>query len=628
MSAALDNARHALRHVISDGLPPNGIAPAACGEYAETVELIYEAHAAGGTAGVHKAWASLVKQTPALAELVAGEKPANQWGPILPFASVDLPEFPLDIFPTWLREFCEAVTEETQTPPDLAGMLALSIISTACARHVAIRCGGGWTEPINVYTVTSLPPASRKSPVFKAMMAPVIKFEQTLTEQSADDIFQAETRRDIIKQQIEDKKRKASKTEGANATKQMFAEIDKLGQELKELVVPVLPKLIVDDVTPERVSGILADQGGRIAVLSPEGDIFGIMAGRYSAGPPNIGVYLKAHNAEAVRVDRQTRSVHVQHAAITIGVTTQPEVMRTFGANAAFKGQGLLARFFYALPRSTVGTRRSQSEPIPEQVRSTYFHRVLMLLENINSVHSVHSVQTSEDSVHSGRNPDHYDSNNIYYLEILNTANKRLRRFMDWIEPQLAEYGTLHYIRDWAGKLAGGAVRVAGLLHMAETLGLNGLNGQNSEISDSEMARGIRLAHYLLAHAQAAYAEIGADPAIDAAKTILRWVDKAGVQSFSKRECYRGVRGPLFRSADDCDAPMRLLADHGYIREIESTERGGAGRKPSPTYEANPQLFLGLNGQNGQNSPEASFEPLSDDTYEEPGFRSIGGYDE
>jgi replicative DNA helicase len=208
-----------------------------------------------------------------------------------------------------------------------------------------------------------------------------------------------------------------------------------------------------------------------------------------------------------------------------------------------------------------------------DQVRATYFHRMMMLLENLNSVHSVHSVQDS-NSVHSGNDLDHYDSNDISYIEISLEAKNRLKAFMDWIEPQLGDYGALHHLADWAGKLAGGSLRIAGLLHMAETLGQNGRNGQ---ISDNELARAIRLAMYLLPHAQAAYAEIGADPAIDAAKTVLRWIEKTEARTFTRRECYRGVRGPLFKSADDCDPALRLLADHNFIREVETAERGIEG---------------------------------------------------
>jgi hypothetical protein len=46
-------------------------------------------------------------------------------------------------------------------------------------------------------------------------------------------------------------------------------------------VVPPLPRWLVDDATPEVLAGLLAVYG-RIALLSPEGDVFDQMAGRYS----------------------------------------------------------------------------------------------------------------------------------------------------------------------------------------------------------------------------------------------------------------------------------------------------------------------------------------------------------
>jgi replicative DNA helicase len=603
-----DLARHAIQPVL-DGDPPNGTRPEDCGPFGVVVKGVFDGWDRGGKDRARKVFNTLAAADPNIGKMMKepadqSAPPAHEWSAPLPFHSIDLPAFPLDIFPTWLREYCEAVTELMQTPPDLAGMLALSVLSTACARRVGVQAWQGWTEPINVYTVTSLPPASRKSPVFRAMMAPLVRFEQVECEKSEVAVAEADARRDILKHQIELAKRKAGTVQGKNAIDQAFSDVDGLLGELKDMETPVRLKLIVDDVTPEAVASILAEQGGRISVLSPEGDIFGIMAGRYSAGPPNIGVYLKAHAGETVRIDRKTRSEHIPHAAITIGVTTQPEVMRAFGSNNAFRGQGLLARFFFALPKSTVGTRRSETEPINDQIKATYFHRMMVLLENLHSVQLVHSVQDAAvsggdgNSVHS--NDDLYNNNNITNIVISVDAKIRLKKFMDWLEPKLGDDGELHHFADWAGKLAGGALRIAGLLHMSEHLGQNGLIGQ---ITDNELARAIRLAHYLLPHAKAAYAEIGADPAIDAAKTILRWIEKTEARVFTRRECYRGVRGPLFKSADDCDPALILLADHGYIREAETVERAGPGRKASQPYETNPAVFLGQNGLNGQNAP-------------------------
>jgi len=602
-----ERARTAIQSVLN-GSAPNGTRPEDCDKYAPWVRGVFDGWQAGGTAKARDVWRVIAAADKNAVRLLSeSDKPSDGWGGILPFHSADLPTFPLDIYPPWLRAFCEAVTEAMQTPPDLAGMLAMSVLSTACARRIMVRAWAGWEEPVNIYTVTSLPPGSRKSPVFRAMMAPLIKFEHDQADKAEDAIARAEDERDILKQRLEEAKRKAAKIEGQHAMKMAYSDVDGLRGELKDLDIPARPKLIVDDITPETVATILADQGGRLAILSPEGDIFGIMAGRYSAGPPNIGVYLKGHAGDAIRVDRRTRSEYVKRPALTMGITTQPEVMRSFGSNNAFRGQGLLARFFYALPASTVGSRAVRSASMPDDVKREYFHRMMQLLEYMEKLNSGNSGNSGSEVEHSGNTDtdlDHYDSINISYVEISDIGKNKLAAFAEWIEPQLGPYGTLNHMADWAAKLAGAVLRVAGLLHMAE----HGLSpshyshySQNT-ISETTIDRAIKLGHYLIAHAQAAYAEIGADPAVDAAKTVLRWIDKTDARTFTKRDCYQGVKGTLKR-ADDLDPVLSLLIDHGYLREAEIAERAGPGRKASPSYEVNPIVFDGShNSHNSQNS--------------------------
>ena len=52
---------------------------------------------------------------------------------------------------------------------------------------------------------------------------------------------------------------------------------------------------------------MLAEQGA-VAIMSPEGDVFEMMAGRYTtSGSPNLYVYLAGHAGDSVRVDRVGR---------------------------------------------------------------------------------------------------------------------------------------------------------------------------------------------------------------------------------------------------------------------------------------------------------------------------------
>ena len=121
--------------------------------------------------------------------------------------------------------------------------------------------------------------------------------------------------------------------------------------EAANLVVPPVPRWLVDDATPEALAGLLATYG-RIALLSPEGDVFDQMAGRYNqAAGPNLGVYLKGHAGDLLKVDRRGRPPeYVERPCLTIGLAVQPEVLRGLASRPGFGGRGLLARFLYSLP--------------------------------------------------------------------------------------------------------------------------------------------------------------------------------------------------------------------------------------------------------------------------------------
>ncbi|GGM73888.1 hypothetical protein GCM10007977_089320 [Dactylosporangium sucinum] len=94
------------------------------------------------------------------------------------------------------------------------------------------------------------------------------------------------------------------------------------------ITVPVLPRLVADDVTSEQAASLFAEQGGRLAVLSAEGGIFATLAGRYS-GTPNLEVFLKGHAGDMLRVDRRSRPAeHVVRPALMLGLAVQPEVPR------------------------------------------------------------------------------------------------------------------------------------------------------------------------------------------------------------------------------------------------------------------------------------------------------------
>ena len=311
--------------------------------------------------------------------------------------------------------------------------------------------------------------------------------------------------------------------------------------------------------------------------MAPEGTIFDVMAGRYAKdSKSNFEIINKGHAGDAIRVDRVGRpTVYVPNPALTMGLTVQPHVINGLVQTPAFQGRGLLGRFLYSQPVSLVGRRDVDPPAMPEAVRKAYNDKMAALLglpvQEENGTLVPRTLHLSPD------------------------ARRTYQRFAEWVEPKLAPHEELGHMADWGGKLAGAVVRIAGLLHMAERAGAAA--PWENPISEKTFARAVLISEYLIPHAQAAYAQMGADPAVDDAKHILSWIKTKAVLSFSKRDLFEGTKG-RFKRVEALEAPLRVLVQHEFIREKPAGDRPGPGRKPSPTYEVNPASHNSHNSQN------------------------------
>ena len=66
-------------------------------------------------------------------------------------------------------------------------------------------------------------------------------------------------------------------------------------------------RLIADDITPEALTSLMADNNGIITVISTEGGLFDIFNGKYSSNVVSIDTVLKAYSGDSIRVDRKGR---------------------------------------------------------------------------------------------------------------------------------------------------------------------------------------------------------------------------------------------------------------------------------------------------------------------------------
>lgn len=486
--------------------------------------------------------------TPARLHLVTSDQPAPTdtpppggplWDVPVPLTgpSTAPPPFPADAFPAWLRDMVTGVARFTQTDPAMAGTLAIAVLSACAGGRLEVEPVPGWREPVNIFAAVIAGPGERKSPVHRTMTAPLFSAQSTLAEAIRPRIAEATALRDIADRQAEQAKAQAAKASDPGKRDEAAAEAVAAAISAEAITVPGLPRLIVDDATPEALIGLMAANGGRMAIISDEGGIFDTLAGRYS-GAPNLDPYLKGHAGQPMSNERQTREgATVDKPALTVCVMAQPSVLRKFGGNADLAGRGLPARFLFALPRSLAGYRAVDTPPIPESITAGYRHRIHDLAATLAGWEDPAVITLTEE------------------------AGTVRRTAAEQVEAELRPGGSLYDMREWGNKLSGATLRLAGLLHVAH----HPADAWQHPIDADRMTDAVRLAEFFAAHYRAAITTIGSDTAIENARYVLGVLTSKGMSTFTRREAHRRVARKLPKS-DEVTAVLNELIALGWVR--------------------------------------------------------------
>ncbi|MGO9056244.1 MAG: DUF3987 domain-containing protein [Candidatus Binataceae bacterium] len=492
-----------------------------------------------------------------------GLRPASaqpEWSNPISLEMPLLPEIPQGVLPEWADQFVDAVTVATETPRELAIMMILGTLGACCQNKYEVQVDPGYVEPTNIWTQAVLPPGERKTAVMIAVTKPLRDWERDQAEVVKPEIIRIESERKTRVAQIEALRKKVA--QGKDNSVNFVNEIQKIADLEADLPeVPKPPRVWTQDVTPEKLGAMMADNDESMAGISDEGGIFDILAGRYSNGVPNLDLFLQAHSGSPVRVDRGSRPpVIMDHPALTLVLSPQPDVLHGLAAKPGFRGRGLLARFLYALPISRLGYRTGDTTPVPATISDEYARNVRALLEV--------------------RRPE----TGAYTITLTSGARQELREFAAAVEHDLRDGERFEQVRDWAGKLPGAGARIAGLLHCAKhCLG----NPDNEAIDLGTMRHALDLAAVLTYHALAAFDLMGADLVVKDARKVWAWIKRQRKSTFTFRDCFRALQG-TFPRAEHLEPAIVALVERGYIAPQEKA-RSTVGR-PTRTFEVNPVL--------------------------------------
>lgn len=467
------------------------------------------------------------------------------------------PDIPATILPGAWGDMVAAVAKSSQTPTAISVLCALGALGTLLQRRFEVDCGTH-TEPLAIWCASVSPSGTRKTAVAGAFQRPLLDWEKRRADAMRREIARSNAVRDTSLKRIESLKLQAGKAKPEDL------EAIRTDIENEHLNMPDelrAPMLFCEDTTSESMQKLLAEQGGRMGVLSDEPGLFRILGGLYSGGGgASLEVFLKGHAGSALKVHRAARSVFVDRPAVSMSLMVQPDLMADLAGSNQFRASGLMARFLWAVPVTNVGKRNVYERyRIPNEVREAYNTAVLSMLE--------------------GYPPEPGASDKPVTLRLDDCAEELWLDFAQEVEDQQGEGGPLDSIRDWTSKLPGAVARVAALLELAA----GGLG--RDTVGMEAMHQAITLARLLIPHTKAAFNLLGADALEADAIAVLKWVRGNGLEEFTQREAQKGMEA-RFRSVDKLKRAIDKLRDLDCVRVTKRRNQGSI--RPSVVIQVNP----------------------------------------
>ncbi|MGN1216779.1 MAG: YfjI family protein, partial [Phocaeicola sp.] len=304
----------------------------------------------------------------------------TQWATPTPLrqGGTNLLPFPVNALPPILREMASAIATTTSTDPAMAGTAVLSAVSYCFSGVYRMSAKRDHTEPLVLDALTVAEPSFKKSPVISMVKRPYIQFAHDWNENNKQDIFKSQAEYRLLEGKLAALEKKDDVTAD---------EIAKLQTDLSNIPQNNFRRIVVDDITPESLVNQL-EENGTLLMISDEAGMLGNFSGRYSNNIPNLDLLLKSWNGETYISDRATRaSIVLKKPYMSICLACQPYVFDSMINNTAFRGSGLIARFVYCFPVSNIGSRRYDTQPVPEVTADNYKKLVYKLLNDKFTYH-------------------------------------------------------------------------------------------------------------------------------------------------------------------------------------------------------------------------------------------------
>lgn len=476
-------------------------------------------------------------------------EPTLAWPTITPLSGSERrAPYPVKALPPVVRDIVEGVTGNLATPADLAALTALGCVATAVVGAVEVELGPSWRQPAALYFCGIAAPGESKTGLIQALRRPLNAIEQGRRQAAEPKVHATRVRLAFLKGQ---------RTKATDAGD--WSAVQDADREMGDLGSPNMPRLLVQDCTPEALVNIMAENRGRIGYVVDEGgEVFDLM-GRYQGNATsNLGIFLAAWDGTEYANDRVGEGYrHIPSASLVMSLMVQPSVARALLRDTVKVGRGLPQRFLFAWPESNVGSRSVDRPPVYPPHTEAWRELLSGLADEAHEVEGEPIV-----------------------LPLSRGAETVFKEWQRKLEPRLRP-GTgdlgADVLAGWGSKIAGQVGRLALVLHVATAGALAG------QVSVATMEAAIEIGEYHISHTLHAFGVAGTDDSTQDAESVLCWLKGRGKSEVTTRDVARSKTWRVDRARD----ALERLSEHGYVRPL-ATE--GAGRT-SAIWEINPTSF-------------------------------------
>lgn len=352
--------------------------------------------------------------------------------------------FPVDVFPSIIRNAIYEAEQHTQAPLSLIAASALGAISLACQNGIDVCRLNNLRSPVSLFLLTLAESGERKSTVDKVLMRPLYQLEEKWFEQYNQDLkawLNGEVAFNI------EKKALASKLKADMCRNKDYGATN---ERLKALLQtkpaePVRYRLMLNDATPSAIKHYLCRDWRSVGIMSDEaGTIFN---GHTLNELPFIN---KMWDGSTYSVDRRNSPELLIHdARMTLSLMVQPAVFQKYIERKGdiAKGIGFFARCLICQPDSKQGYRQITNPVISSEYLPVFHSRLIDIVNDSIAING---------------------KGERLSLRFSPQAEQEWISFYNKTESEMSELGYLSNMKDYASKMAENMARIAALLHYFE----------------------------------------------------------------------------------------------------------------------------------------------------------------